>query len=499
MTNIIESRTTNHEPRITLLLAIVSRRRRIQAMIDGFCLGLFYGALIATGFLFYRWFGGTASIPLWLLAGVACIGTVFGGLFGTLRPLPFKESARQIDAHYRLKDRFLTALQGIHHPSNNPMERLQLEDTAKHALQVDPQTVVPLRRPRQLFPALATVLMAVVFCHASVSGNLAKTSRSTPSEFFAGVEQTLIDRIAELLRKNSDEPELQSLTDELKQLNKFREGETTDPKEVLAALSRMETHFAKAINEFNLQAVDLSMQEVAESLLSAEATLAAALALKAEDYGKAADKLEKIDFTELSDTERAVLADNLRQNAADAALRKLPNLDKLLKELAGEIEKGDDVGSRASSTELADFSRKQQMRKELSSELDAQANMLGIYKMQMTNDRRGNSTGDSTTPSDNPGNQAGTGSDGQPQGDQATDAIGNLQQEQITGIHGSGPSEIEIIHSGETTDATTVRTYVDAHRDFQRISEAVLESEPIPLGQRRMIRTYFERIRPKEY
>ena len=32
--------------------------------------------------------------------------------------------------------------------------------------------------------------------------------------------------------------------------------------------------------------------------------------------------------------------------------------------------------------------------------------------------------------------------------------------------------------------------------DYQKMAEAVLDSEPIPLGHRQTIRTYFELIRP---
>ena len=42
------------------------------------------------------------------------------------------------------------------------------------------------------------------------------------------------------------------------------------------------------------------------------------------------------------------------------------------------------------------------------------------------------------------------------------------------------------------------RAYRETYDKFRKISEAVLESEPIPLGHRQTIRRYFESIRPRE-
>jgi len=68
---------------------------------------------------------------------------------------------------------------------------------------------------------------------------------------------------------------------------------------------------------------------------------------------------------------------------------------------------------------------------------------------------------------------------------------------QITGIQGNGPSEFEKITSKEGSEESTRIGYKDAYKEYQKMSESVLETEPIPLGQRRMIRQYFEAIRPQ--
>jgi len=484
---------------IAQLLAAVSRRRRIQAVFEGLTSGLFYGTLVALGLLVYRLFGG---FPLWPSFAFVVLGTFLGGLVGRLRPLDARKTARSVDTRYRLKDRFLTALQLLRCSPTTPIERLQLEDTAQHALQVDPLEVVPFRRPRLLLRAMATVLLAAVFCLLPAFGNRANTSEVVPSEevlvVLEQINEELIEKVEELLRQNPDEKELPPLLEELKQLAEQLENNAADPKEALATLSQMESLLSKAVNEFNLEAVDASMQEVAEALADAEATHSAAQALKGENYSKAADELEKSNFAAMTRPERNAVAAKLKQNATAAGLRKLDKLGELLKKMAEQLENDEGGECNASACELAGLCRKQGLRKGICQGLEAKLGLLGMCKSQCAGACQGQNGGDNASLSDRPSSSWGTGSNAQPQGSKATDAEGSFQQEQITGIHGAGPSEIETINSDEVADSPTTRAYKDAYTDFQKISEAVLESEPIPLGQRQMIRNYFERIRPKE-
>jgi hypothetical protein len=68
--------------------------------------------------------------------------------------------------------------------------------------------------------------------------------------------------------------------------------------------------------------------------------------------------------------------------------------------------------------------------------------------------------------------------------------------EQLTGqLSGEGESEFETTTSPEGREAARRRTR-ETFAQYQKRSEAVLESEPIPLGHRQTIRRYFELIRP---
>jgi hypothetical protein len=70
------------------------------------------------------------------------------------------------------------------------------------------------------------------------------------------------------------------------------------------------------------------------------------------------------------------------------------------------------------------------------------------------------------------------------------------QKEQIKGEMGEGASETETTHMPEGKQAAA-RAYREQYQKYRRMTEAALDSEPIPLGHRQTIRRYFELIRPQ--
>jgi hypothetical protein len=70
------------------------------------------------------------------------------------------------------------------------------------------------------------------------------------------------------------------------------------------------------------------------------------------------------------------------------------------------------------------------------------------------------------------------------------------KREQIEGQMGEGDSETETTHMPEGRQ-TAARTYREQYQKYRRMTEAALNSEPIPLGHRQTIRRYFALIRPQ--
>ena len=77
-----------------------------------------------------------------------------------------------------------------------------------------------------------------------------------------------------------------------------------------------------------------------------------------------------------------------------------------------------------------------------------------------------------------------------------TNLLAKRKIEEITGNPGEGPAEMETMHSPEGREQAG-RAYREMYQKYQKMSEAVLDSEPIPLGHRQTIRRYFELIRPQ--
>jgi hypothetical protein len=70
------------------------------------------------------------------------------------------------------------------------------------------------------------------------------------------------------------------------------------------------------------------------------------------------------------------------------------------------------------------------------------------------------------------------------------------KREQVEGQMGEGASETETTHMPEGRQ-TAARTYKEQYQKYRRMTEAALNTEPIPLGHRQTIRRYFELIRPQ--
>ena len=98
--------------------------------------------------------------------------------------------------------------------------------------------------------------------------------------------------------------------------------------------------------------------------------------------------------------------------------------------------------------------------------------------------------------SDSPSNNWGKQTSGNLFGEQ-TKIDANRHRQEVKGQSGEGPTETETSNSPEGREVAS-RSEREVYQKYQKISEAVLESEPIPLGQRQTIQKYFELIRPDQ-
>jgi len=500
----------NHES-ILSPLAVVRQRHRTQRLIEGTSWGLLGGSLIALPFLLVHLFGGLHSWnPLIILTASAGVGMLAGAMLGWLLPVDSQKSARHVDKHYQFKDRLLTALKFLTQTEATPMQRLQLEDATQHARQVDPKVVQPFRLPKNFSWAMGVTLLAATICFVSPLFNkhqavIAAEPLPEVVAVVATLQENLIERMDELAEEYPDEEELRELADKLKDLLAQLDESANDRRESLGTLSEMEAAIRNTMNAFQLEAVDASMRELADALTAADETRSAGHAMREGQYARAAEELEKIDPDAMSRQERRAVAEQMRQAAQSMNRRGQQSLADATAQMAEGLENNDASQCQAGACALAGECRSQALRRGIAEALDAKLALLAFSKSQCNASGQCQSCGDgqcggSCSGSEQQGGkEAGTAAAGNPMSGEETSLDSARQRQDLTGMMGSqGDSEIERLQSSEAPQEQSQRDLRAAFQDFQRMSEAVLESEPIPLGQRQMIRRYFESIRPTE-
>ena len=492
---------------ITQSLMAVKRRSRIQRLFESLCGGVFYGTLAALPLLLMQLSGVFSGVQAWAILLICLLlGLAASTMVGWFGPLETKAAAEKTDTHYRLKDRLLTALRLIAKPDQTVIERLQISDAAGFAAKVDARVVVPYRVPRHFTRTLGVLLLAVGLCVASPYINPQQTLEAAPmpvQEVIKSAEllkEGLVDWVEEKANEHPDEEELKDLAEKLDKQQVKLEETLTDPREAIAVMSEMEAAANAMMSEYNLEAMDASLQEIADALSASELSRSASQALKDGNYAKAAEELTNMDVSEMSKLERNAIAQQLKQSAGNMQKRNQKELSQMTEKLSDELQEGNCEAACESACQIAGVCEKQGLRKGICQALGSKLALLSLCKSDCAGacQSQGNKNGgENNKKSNSPSNNWGRGTAGQPDSGEETNLGGNREMKQITGIQGNGPSEYETILSNEGSEEQTSRSYSEAYREFRKLSESVLETEPIPLGQRRMIRQYFESIRPQ--
>jgi len=162
--------------------------------------------------------------------------------------------------------------------------------------------------------------------------------------------------------------------------------------------------------------------------------------------------------------------------------------------MSDALKDGDNEAGAAAADALANEVERHGIRIEIGKILANQQMVLSEVKSDFGMAMDG---GVGTDKSETAKDTWGMGSAGNPNEGQETHLDSERQEQLLTGmLSEEGESQTEIIDSQETTDANSLRQFREQFQQYQKLSEAVLDSEPIPLGQRQVIRHYFESIRP---
>jgi len=461
--------------------------RAIAFAAYGLLIGAIFGAFTAVAIYW------NPTISMWTPLAVVAAGVVLGFVAGLVWQRRVSEAAAAVDRHYRLKDRASSALEFAARPELTPAHELAFRDALAHLEKVNARDVVPFRLPRVLPYALGMLgvtlmLAAFALLNASAAANVPEPLEVVVAQAERAAEE--LEELEEYAAKEKD-PELEKLVQELKGSIEELKEPGTDLREALAKLSEMQAALQAEQARHAVASVDANMKALGEALSLAEPLAEAGQALASGDYEKAAQQLDDLELPELDrQTEKAV-----KEKLEAAARQASSDGQNTLSKAAGEMSQGlgDDARKFSEgSKKLGGEARKQGKRKKLMDLLQKQCNCLGECKSECEGNCKSPGKGKGKG-----GKNWGLGASGGELGER-TPGLGANQKEKLTGQQSEdGDVEIETTHSPEGSQDAQ-REYRQNYAKYKKITESVLENEPIPLGHRQTIRRYFESIRPDD-
>lgn len=473
----------------------VRRRQWVASVVRAAVWGLGGGSCAAVLLAVLRLVGwlSTAGSGWGVLLGVPAFAAALAAAWGWLKA-DWLPAARAVDGHYELKDRTETALAFLRHQESgkaDELQELQLADAVHHLQHVEAKQVVPVLLPSSFRWAMGTTALAVALLCWPTGRSEVSAGPSRPLDAIVAEAEIVEEDLQELLEQLPEEhdPEIDTLVKELLAKAEEMKEPGVDVREALAKLSEMQSALQAMAAEFNVGATDEQMKAVGEALQSAEALQQAGKALQEGQYEKAAEELAKLDNPKLDRKESRAVSDKLKKASESSGQQGMKKLSEAAKEAAEGLDKDNPSQCKSGLCKLGECAKKQGNCKKIGDMLKKQCDKLGECKSNCQGNCQGNKL------ANKPSLKAGKGTNSDVQGDR-TDLAANRNEEKIQGLKGEqGDSDVETLTTPEANEQAQ-RGLKDVYQKYRKLSDAVLESEDIPLGHRQTIRRYFEAIRP---
>lgn len=479
------------------ILSAVQRRLWCRRLVLGMLRGLIYGAAIAIGLVVLTLAFDAPHLGAGLATLAVLVGATAGLVVALSRRPTLHSAAETIDGYYAMKDRTVCSLAFAAESANDPLRRLQIADTVVHLRKVRAGDCVPLTVPA-LIKSSTVVLLGITLGIVAYSRWLiptAEANRPIPlAEEQAKLLRSTVVADIEKLAEETDNEELQALGDELERLTDVLEQQVTDQEAYFATLSAMEQTIAKARANMPFRQNEKQLRDIAAAIKPADAMRSAAEALEAEDFERAGNELEALDPSKLGDQERRAVADNLKKIQPQDVDPQTNKLAQATKQLEQALQKKDTEQAREANQQISDAAKQQAVAEAIEESMERQINRLSDAKGQGRND--GQTPSETARKTERDSQTWGKAASGNPQDGDPERLQSNRERQRLTGQKGEGSSETEIVESS-ATEQEAQRTYAKRYQTYRQQAEAVLESEPLPMGQRQTIRRYFENIRPK--
>jgi hypothetical protein len=299
-------------------------------------------------------------------------------------------------------------------------------------------------------------------------------------------------------------------------------------EELVLALSETEAAIRADLDGLDSEVYDESFRDMAKAFDNADLLQQTAASIKKENYSQAATNLESVtpkDFAKMSAIERRTIDAELNQAADNMNRRNQLELELASRKFAKEIGRernniasdGDEfVDIKKNSHEIAQMLNSQQTRKTTQLHLTQQLKLIEQHKSQAINtynkELAQNKKPEKNEPPEyNPNNSNNnTGNYNNNLGDEISTndnqtENNNSQQIQkdepdiIVRKGGSGNSQngrLITMTPAQENNTTKKFEYKNLYLDYRKQMEAILDSEPVPAGQQKIIRRYFDSIKP---
>ncbi|MCE2794275.1 MAG: hypothetical protein LW816_03055 [Planctomyces sp.] len=438
------------------------------------------------------------SLPIISTPLLACGSAAVAAVRTVLTSANLDHTARWLDRELQLKDRLSSALQFLQIENPSPMQQLQIADARNCLASVSTDQLLPLRTPANWKRGLAITafgtLLAIVgpaaWPHASDTASPAATAVRESQRM-----QAELQSLEEVARQTAD-PDLQQALESMNRTLQDLQSQPLPPEEAFAKLADMENSLQQLQQKLNNPAALQQLQSIGEAMSATDELEDVGNMLSNGKLEQAAAALAKTQNPRLDRSERRTVSEKLQQVQQQFQQSAKPQGSQKIAEAAGKmaegLQHGDSQKFEEAAQGMAAEARRLAGQKKLSDLLQQQMQSLAQARSEFESEAGNQAQGQGKG-----GNKAGKGTAGDPQGQQnARNAAGS--ELKLTGDDsGTGDSETEK-SEGQPQDQQAERQYRQNAQRYEALSEAALRSEPIPPGQKSLIRRYFQLIRPAQ-
>jgi hypothetical protein len=481
---------------LLLFLSAVRRRCQLQAASRAIVIGTVAASLVCVAMMALRPSRERASLAL----AVVITGPVVGAAAGLARRPSWFRAAALVDEHYGLKDGTTSALEFSADPISGPFTILQVVRATRRLDQLSPAEIVPLTAPKGWPIAVGLLAIAVGFLSWPLVWAPVRAGDPVPVPFGPAVDEArrLEEHVRELeaIAREMPDPALDAMIERFRQTIAELKQPGLDARETMAKLSAHEAALDAQRRELNVAAADQELRSLGEALGEAAPLEPAGQSLRDARFDQAADQLEQAGDARIEEREALAVERSATRVGKEMRSKGLEQLGEATLKMAAGVKRGGESqksGVKGLAKEVRDHERRRRINQLMAQEqrrLQECKDRIEKRNLmeQMAKEEQAKSQGSSSS------SAKGTSDSSKKSNEPEKSARGGL--ERLKGIAGEGPSEVvdsrAIAGDGPRTARGPSPKKV---QKYQKLSEAALESEPIPLGHRQSIRRYFELIR----